>query len=195
MEQFQLDDPRSQRNGERALWIGDRLWLLLNNALGPGIYKPDPAGEYTKRYLGETVYSFGKSFSTVIFGFEDRLQKVKSNQCGWETKESRAWTPNLFGNQLVYRGFSNHHASRNIWFSSKMMTSLMWSKKTCTTSILAIILEVLQQIFDRFLPRSQPYLDFMFYCALFCFVFITYLITHVPSWMKMAGHWPSLLLP
>ena len=57
-----LGDPWSQRNGERALWMGGRVWLLLSDIRGPGIYKPDPAGEYTKRNLGETVYSFHKSF-------------------------------------------------------------------------------------------------------------------------------------
>ena len=60
--QSSLGDPWSQRNGERALWMGGRVWLLLSDIRGPGIYKPDPAGEYTKRNLGETVYSFHKSF-------------------------------------------------------------------------------------------------------------------------------------
>ena len=47
-------------------------------------------------------------FSTVIFGLKE------SSHCGSETKESRAWAPNFFGNQLVYRGFLNRRASRNI---------------------------------------------------------------------------------
>ena len=135
-------------------------------------------------------------FSTVIFGLEDWLQKVESSNYGWETKESRAWTLNLFDNQLVYRGFLNRPVDRNIWFSSQMMASFMWSKRTYTTFILAIRIAIVQQNFRCFLPRSQPYLDFMFcfflfylfYFSLFffCFVFITYLTTHVPSWVKMA---------
>ena len=70
-----------------------RVWLLLSNVLGPGIYKPDPAGEFTKRNLGETVSA--NLFSTVIFGPKYWPQKVESSHCCWETKESWAWTPNF----------------------------------------------------------------------------------------------------
>ena len=125
-------------------------------------------------------------FSIVIFGLKDWLQKVESSHCGWETKD---WTPNLFGNQLVYRGFLNRRASRNIRFPSQMMASLMWSKRTFTTFILAIRIAVSQQNLRRFSSRSQPYLEFIFYFVfvfLFFFVFITYLTTHLPSWVKMA---------
>ena len=90
----------SQRNGKRVLWMGGRVF-----AVGPGINKLDPAGEYTKRDLGETGYSFCKSFLNCNFWSQSWLQKVKSSYCGWETKESRAWTPNLYGNKLVYPGF------------------------------------------------------------------------------------------
>ena len=49
---------------------------LPNYVLGPGIYKPDPAGEYTKRNLGETVYSFYESF--LDYNFWSRRLIAKS---------------------------------------------------------------------------------------------------------------------
>ena len=136
-------------------------------------------------------------FSTVIFGLKDWLQKVESSHCGCETKESRAWTPNLFRNQFVYWGFLNRRASRNIRFPSQMMASLMWSKRTFTTFILAIRIAVSQQNLRRFSSRSQPYLDFIFYFFLFiffCFCFY-YLPDHSLAQLGEDGHWPSLLSP
>ena len=137
---------------ERAVWMGG-VWHLLSNIRGPGIYKPDPAGEYTKRNLVETVYSFCKSFLDCNL---DWLQKVESSNYGWETKESRVWTLNLFDNQWVCRDFLNRRADRNIWFSSQMMASLMWSKRTYTTFILAIRIAIVQQNF-RFFFFFAPY--------------------------------------
>ena len=137
-------------------------------------------------------------FSTVIFGLKDWLQKVELSHCGWETKESRAWTSNLFGNQLVYRGFLNRRASRKFWFPSQMMASLMWSKRTCTTFILAIRIAAVQQNFRRFSPLSQQYLNFMFYFVfLFSFFLLCfyYLPDHSRAQLGEDGHWPSLLLP
>ena len=130
-------------------------------------------------------------FSTVIFGLKDWLQKVESSHCGWETKESRAWTPNLFRNQLVYWGFLNRRASRNIRFPSQMMASLMWSKRTFTTFLLAIRIAISQQNLRRFHPVANHtstlyFILFIYLFILFFFVFITYLTTHVPSWVKMA---------
>ena len=72
-----LGDSWSQRNSERALWMGCRVWLLLSNVLGPGIYKPDPAGEYTKHYLRETVYSFCKSFLDCNFRSQRLIAKSR----------------------------------------------------------------------------------------------------------------------
>ena len=133
----------------------------------------NPVPVYTKSNLGETVYwrflrESGKNstvqFSTVIFGLKDRLQKVESNHCGWETKESRTWTPLVISwrigvfRSIVRAGKSDSH--RRWWLR------LMWWKRTCTTSILAIRIAVMQQNFDHFLPRSQPYLEFMFFFVL-----------------------------
>ena len=150
---WRLCDPWSQRNGERALlWMGGRVWLLLSSIRGPWIYKPDPAGVNIQNVIWERQSTVSANlFSTVIFGLKDWLQKVESSNYGWETKESRAWTLNLCDNQLVYRGFLNRLADRNIWFSSQMMASLMWSKRTYTTFILAIRIAIVQQNFRCFL--------------------------------------------
>ena len=141
-------------------------------------------------------------FSTVIFGLEDWLQKVESSNYGWETKESRAWTLNLFDNQLVYRGFLNRPVDRNIWFSSQMMASFMWSKRTYTTFILAIRIAIVQQNFRCFYPVANHtstlclfifyFIYFFFFFLLFCFY---YLPDHSCAQLGEDGHWPSLLLP
>ena len=131
--------------------------------------------KYTKRYFGEKVYSFCEFFLNCNFQnfSQNWWQKVESSNCGWETKKSRAWTPNLFGNQSVCRGFLNHRASRNTLFPSQMMASLMWSKRTCTIFVLEIRIAVLLQNF--FDPVANYF-----------FVFITYLTTLEPSWVEMA---------
>ena len=134
-------------------------------------------------------------FSTVIFGLKDWLQKVESSNYGWETKESWAWTLNLFDNQLVYRGFLNRRADRNIWFSSQMMASLMWSKRTYTTFILAFRIAIVQQNFRCiFHPVANHTSTLCFiFILFFLFSFVLFLLLTWPLTCPVGWRWPRAL--
>ena len=74
----------------------------------------DPAGEYTKRNLGETVYSFCKSFLDRNFWSEILTAKSRVKSLLLRNERELGVDTKFFGNKLVYRGFLNRRASRNI---------------------------------------------------------------------------------
>ena len=112
-----LGDPWSQRNWERALWMGCRVWLLQSNVPGPGIYKSDPAGEYTKHNLRETVCSFCKSFLDCNFRSQRLIAKSSQVTAVWKRRRAGrghriflviSWCTRLF--LIVVRvGISDSH--------------------------------------------------------------------------------------